>query len=557
MPPRDVTGGWYDAGDQGKYVVNGATALWALQNVIEYHQRKGTLNTAFPDGMLKYGTNGYSDLLDEAKYEMDWLLKMQIKENLNVRVPVGNYDTTFPDPTIGALIDNPPEVSMTIGNRTYTPTRGIIKFQLSSINGKGMTFSAVRDRTWTDIPLAPANAPARRVLDYPTTAATLNFAAVAAQSYRIWKDIDRAFANECLAAAKAAWKAALRNPEVYRYGEYSDGHKFPVRGINNGGGAYADIDTNDAKAWAASELYLAVSDLGVPDSSEAQTYLTAIDTLGKSYFNVITHAYAESLSWKHNTNMGVMSFIVNGRDAEFSAKLAAANISMVDQNGKSISSPLTSLRAWADTMITKNINRDKSPFGVPHVINQPFNWASNADIANTGGMLAFLAKHSPSFSYMPNARRVASYLLGHNPLGKSYVTGYGSNPPRNPHHRFWAKHKDIAYPSAPPGMLVGGPNGKWEGSVISAKKGETINSAGNKEITWTLTSPGDEIFMKEIMPTCNPSEKTGTDAKQAILKQSIGKGGISCYQDHIDLYMTNEVAINWNSALFWFSAYLD
>ncbi|MBK9393819.1 MAG: glycoside hydrolase family 9 protein [Uliginosibacterium sp.] len=157
MAPRDVTGGWYDAGDQGKYVVNGATALWALQNVIEYHQRKGTLDAAFPDGMLMSGTNGYSDLLDEAKYEMDWLLKMQIKENLNVRVPVGNYDTTFPDPTIGALIDNPPEVSMTIGNRTYTPTRGIIKFQLSSINGKGMAFSAVRDRTWTRIPLAPAN----------------------------------------------------------------------------------------------------------------------------------------------------------------------------------------------------------------------------------------------------------------------------------------------------------------------------------------------------------------------------------------------------------------
>ena len=100
-------------------------------------------------------------------------------------------------------------------------------------------------------------------------------------------------------------------------------------------------------------------------------------------------------------------------------------------------------------------------------------------------------------------------------------------------------------------MLVGGPNGKWEGSVISAQKGETINKAGNKVITWTLSSPGDEIFMNEIMPTCNHLEPSGTRM------QSIGKGGISCYQDHIDLYMTNEVAINWNSALFWFSAYLD
>ncbi|MBK9393818.1 MAG: glycoside hydrolase family 9 protein [Uliginosibacterium sp.] len=223
---------------------------------------------------------------------------------------------------------------------------------------------------------------------------------MAAQSYRIWKDIDRAFANECLAAAKAAWKAALRNPEVYRYGEYSDGHKLPCAGSMRVG-ALMRIPTRRMLKRGQPRTVSSRVCLGVRDSSEAQTYLTAIDTLGKSYFNVITHAYAESLSWKHNTNMGVMSFIVNGRDAEFSAKLAAANISMVDQNGKSISSPLTSLRAWADTMITKNINRDKSPFGVPHVINQPFNWASNADIANTGGMLAFLAKHSPSFSYMP------------------------------------------------------------------------------------------------------------------------------------------------------------
>ncbi len=31
----DVTGGWYDAGDQGKYVVNGGIALWMLQNLYE------------------------------------------------------------------------------------------------------------------------------------------------------------------------------------------------------------------------------------------------------------------------------------------------------------------------------------------------------------------------------------------------------------------------------------------------------------------------------------------------------------------------------------------
>lgn len=556
MLARNVSGGWYDAGDHGKYVVNGATALWALQNVIEYHQRKGTLNTAFPDGMLMSGTNGRSDLLDEALHEMKWLLKMQIKESLMVRVPkvnpaedpTGSYDFVgdASAPELGGIFaDTPNEVDFyrTTANGvkigpSYKPRRWIVKFPLTTIDAKNMVFSAVRDRSWTTIPKAPAEDDKVRVLDYPTTAATLNFAAVAAQSYRIWKDMDWRFANECLVAAKAAWDAAKENANVYRYGEYSDKKNSALKGINGGGGAYADTDVEDAKAWAAWELYLAESSPGVADSSDAQGYLKKIAELGA--FNISSSAWAESFSWKNNTNMGVMSFIVNGRDAEFSAKLAAANISTLD-----LPSPLTSLRKYASETISKIKG---SPFGVPHVTTEPFNWASNADIANSGGMLAFLAKHSPSFDYMPNARRVASYLLGHNPLGKSYVTGYGSNPPRNPHHRFWAKHKDIAYPSAPPGMLVGGPNSKWDGTVLSAAPTGTGKPWG-----WG-DDIGSAIYMNEIAPTCNSYEKSGSDD---ILRSAIKKGGISCYQDHIDLYMTNEVAINWNSALFWFSAYLD
>ncbi|MBK9219841.1 MAG: glycoside hydrolase family 9 protein [Uliginosibacterium sp.] len=41
MPARDVHGGWYDAGDYGKYVVNAAASLWSLQNVIEIKQKEG------------------------------------------------------------------------------------------------------------------------------------------------------------------------------------------------------------------------------------------------------------------------------------------------------------------------------------------------------------------------------------------------------------------------------------------------------------------------------------------------------------------------------------
>ncbi|MBK9614412.1 MAG: glycoside hydrolase family 9 protein [Uliginosibacterium sp.] len=218
------------------------------------------------------------------------------------------------------MLTPPDYVNMQIGDRVYMPVRAVIKFPLSEVDAVGMAFSAVRDESWTSIPLAPANDTKARVLDYPTTAATLNFAAVAAQSYRIWKDIDRVFANECLAAAKAAWTAALRNPAVFRYGEYSEGQKTPLRAINEGGGAYADTAPKDAKAWAATELYLAQSAVGGTDSAEAQQKLKDINAAVGSAFAFSYLDYAESFSWKHNKNMGLMSLLVNGRNDDIVAR---------------------------------------------------------------------------------------------------------------------------------------------------------------------------------------------------------------------------------------------
>ncbi len=92
---QDVSGGWYDAADHGKYVVNGGVALWALQNMIERLQTKGTLSTAFPSGKLKLPNNpGYSDLMAEAKVEMEWMLKMQVPYGFKMKVPLGNQDKT-------------------------------------------------------------------------------------------------------------------------------------------------------------------------------------------------------------------------------------------------------------------------------------------------------------------------------------------------------------------------------------------------------------------------------------------------------------------------------
>jgi endoglucanase len=135
-------------------------------------------------------------------------------------------------------------------------------------------------------------------------------------------------------------------------------------------------------------------------------------------------------------------------------------------------------------------------------------WGSNSDFANRGIILALAYDISGEAAYRDEVVNVMDYLLGRNPLGRSYVTGYGERPSENPHHRFWAHSLDPALPPPPPGALVGGANNQW---------------------------PADAVA-RRIHPQCQAQ---------------------TCYADEIGAYSLNEVAINWNAPLFWIAAFLD
>ncbi|MCA9700725.1 MAG: glycoside hydrolase family 9 protein, partial [Myxococcales bacterium] len=71
-------GGWYDAGDHGKYVVNAGISVWTLLNLWERADAKA--RTRMGDGTLAIpeNENGAPDLLDEARWELEWMLRMQV-----------------------------------------------------------------------------------------------------------------------------------------------------------------------------------------------------------------------------------------------------------------------------------------------------------------------------------------------------------------------------------------------------------------------------------------------------------------------------------------------
>ena len=70
--PRDLLGGWFDAGDLNKYVPYLESTLFDLLWAYELHPRVFGDDTNIPES-----GNGVPDLLDEVKWELDWLLKMQ------------------------------------------------------------------------------------------------------------------------------------------------------------------------------------------------------------------------------------------------------------------------------------------------------------------------------------------------------------------------------------------------------------------------------------------------------------------------------------------------
>jgi len=91
---RNLTGGWWDAGDTNKYVTFAQPAVHQLLSA--YAERP----KAFSDevGIPESG-NGIPDVLDELKVELDWMQRMQPADlNGGVLLKVGNVDHGDPIP---------------------------------------------------------------------------------------------------------------------------------------------------------------------------------------------------------------------------------------------------------------------------------------------------------------------------------------------------------------------------------------------------------------------------------------------------------------------------
>ncbi len=151
---KSSPGGWYDAGDYGKYIVNAGVTVGTMLALNDINPH------VFQDGSLwiPESGNGKNDFLDEIKYELDWMLTMQDDD--------------------GGVFH---------------------KLTTKRFEGFVMPVEAVNDR----------------YIIGKSTAAALDLAATMAMASRLYKEFDPVFANTCLDAAINAWSWAINNPEEY------------------------------------------------------------------------------------------------------------------------------------------------------------------------------------------------------------------------------------------------------------------------------------------------------------------------------------------------------
>ncbi|MBH1940892.1 glycoside hydrolase family 9 protein [Mobilitalea sibirica] len=166
---KDVSGGWHDAGDYGRYVVPGAKAVADLLLAYEDY------NEVFNDSVgIPESGNGIPDVLDEARYELEWMFKMQDDQSGGV---------------------------------------------YHKVTGLKFAGTVMPEEVTDDLYIMPIS-----------NCATGDYAAVMAMAARVYKQYDEAFAKECLTAAIKALNylennledGGFVNPSDVTTGEYPD-----------------------------------------------------------------------------------------------------------------------------------------------------------------------------------------------------------------------------------------------------------------------------------------------------------------------------------------------
>lgn len=352
----DVSGGWWDAGDFGRYVPPAASTLMLL--LYAYRFNPG----AFADGALAIpeSGNGVPDLLDELRWELSWLLKMQ-----------------RPD---------------------------------------GAVHHKVATRSYPDVMADRDPQPA--LLYEISTQATASFAGALSEASIVYRRVDPLFSASLGQAAQRAWRFLAAHP-----------NKLPAHGFRNpddpNGGDYSikDGDENELRLWAAAGLLHATGErVYAEEVARRWPHQTAMRHCG--------------LGWPCGSTFAMMAYLDS----------ASADVTLQEQMRRELTAQAAAiLQVIGGTAYQVALKGTKPPLG--------YDWGSVGQVLDAATLLLLANLQHPDPQLLAGAAAQLSWVLGHNPLSKTFITGAGHNPVRAPHHR------PSNFLGAPiPGAVGEGPN---------------------------------------------------------------------------------------------------
>ena len=219
----DARGGWHDAGDQLKYLLTSSTVTAHL--LLAWREAPAVFGDAF-DALGRPGRNGMPDVLDEARWGLDWMLRLHPAPDQLYHQVADDRDH------IGWKLPHQETSDYGWGPGSYR----VVYFA----DGKPQGL-----KQWKSVSDGVANLAGR-------------YAAAMALAYQVWKDDpdERAYAERCL-------RAGL---EVYALGRDREG----VQQGNSYGAPYryAEETWADDMEWGAAELHRATGEARYRDDAE-------------------------------------------------------------------------------------------------------------------------------------------------------------------------------------------------------------------------------------------------------------------------------------------------
>ncbi|MBR3630675.1 MAG: glycoside hydrolase family 9 protein [Oscillospiraceae bacterium] len=505
----DCTGGWYDAGDYGKYVVNGGVSMWTLANAYERNPEKFAEGTATTQKIPETG-NKTPDILDELKWEADFFLKMTRDD--------------------------------------------------------GFVYHKMHDYKWTALGVMPyleedadedVTMPTR-IVKPVTYAATLNSAAALAQLGRLLKDAGDSDADKYIAAAEKSYKAA-KEDYAKKYGSIykdaddatklgtplTDPSKFAPLDQNKGGGPYGDTQVTDEFYWAACELYVTTGDKSYYEDlkgSDAFAFKVITDLVGGENKGSPTSFTWGTLSSLGTATLALHQDMLDAAEAkEVVNQFQAAGDTYLKYEAESQYGTPYPGHTY-DTTVTDIIGDTASERSI--TLEGGYEWGSNSMVINNAMILGMAYDLTEDEKYANGVLTAMDYILGRNANENSYVTGYGvdGKTTANPHHRYWCHQMKPDWPSAPDGCLSGGPNSDMNDPMIQGagyKIGELapmkcyydqVDAWSVNEITinWNAPLVWISSFVEDEAPNLGGEHQTPTDPKDTEPEGDLLLGDVNC-----------------------------